>query len=243
MKLNQIIELIEKGFFYQLQGRCHSIKWQKHGLTHFQLIVFFQLPHDFVFTPYHVDNLISAEIPPYGTALHSIIKRCNIHGPGGTTNPHSPCMKSGKCSKHFPKGFQLATTIGEDAYPNYRRRSLEDGGRFYTTLIRGQEIRITNENVVPYNPMLSVLMDSHINIEFCASIKAIQYLFKYQLKGSDQATISIVAGDDSEQDEVATFMSKRYVSSMENISIPHSSSQTSNNTSTYSSGKSATHFV
>ena len=110
MKLNQIIELIEKGFFYQLQGRCHSIKWQKHGLTHFQLIVFFQLPHDFVFTPYHVDNLISAEIPPYGTALHSIIKRCNIHGPGGTTNPHSPCMKSGKCSKHFPKGFQLATT-------------------------------------------------------------------------------------------------------------------------------------
>ena len=63
--------------------------------------------------------------------------------------------------------------------------------------------------------MLSVLMDSHINVEFCASIKAIQYLLKYQLKGSDQATISIVAGDDREQDEVATFMSKRYVSSME----------------------------
>ena len=58
-------------------------------------------------------------------------------------------------------------------------------------------------------------MDSHINVEFCASIKAIQYLFKHQLKGSDQATISIVAGDDREQDEAATFMSKRYASSME----------------------------
>ena len=124
-------------------------------------------------------------------------------------------MTSGKCSKQFPKGFQLATTIGEDAHPNYRQQSLEDGGQFYTTLIHGQEIRITNENVVPYNLMLSVLMDSHINVEFCASIKAIQYLLKYQLKGSDQATISIVAGDDREQDEVATFMSKHYVSTME----------------------------
>jgi hypothetical protein len=165
--------------------------------------------------PYHVDNIISAEIPPHGSALHSIIERCNIHGPCSATNPKNPCMKSGICSKHFPKGFQLATTIGEGAYPNYRWQSLEDGGQFYTTLTHGQEIRITNENVVPYNPMLSVLMDSHINVEFRATIKAIQYLFKYQLNGSDQATISIVAGDDREQDEVATFMSKRYVSSMD----------------------------
>ena len=182
MKLNQIIELIEKSFFYQLQGRCHSIEWQKRGLTHFHLIVFFQLPHDFVVTPNHVDNIISAEIPLPGTALHFIIERCNIHGPCDTTNPQSPCMKSGKCSKKFLKGFQLATTIGEDADPNYRQWSLEDGGQFIITLIRGQEIRMTNENIVPYIPMLSVLMDSHINVEFCASIKAIQYLFKYQLK-------------------------------------------------------------
>ena len=103
MKLNQIIELIEKGFFYQLQGRCLFIEWQKCGLTHFHLIVFFQLPHDFVFTPDYVDNIISAEIPLHGTALCSIIERCNMHGPCGATNPLSPCMKSGKCSKHFPK--------------------------------------------------------------------------------------------------------------------------------------------
>ena len=74
MKLNQIINLIEKGFFYQLQGRCHSIEWQKRGLTHFHLIVWFQLPDGFIFTPHHVDNMISAELPPDGTVLCQIIE-------------------------------------------------------------------------------------------------------------------------------------------------------------------------
>ena len=107
MKLNQILELIVKGFFYQLQGMCHSIERQKRGKTHFHLIVFFQLPHDFVFTPYHVDNIISAEIPLPGTALHSIIKRCNIHGPCSATNPQSPCMRSGNVPNNFQKASNL----------------------------------------------------------------------------------------------------------------------------------------
>ena len=103
--------------------------------------------------------MISAELPPDGTALHQIIERCNIHGPCGAANPWSPCMKSGKCSKNFPKVLQLTTNIGEDAYPNYRRRSIDDGGRFCIKRLRGMEFQMTNENVVPYNPLLSVSVD------------------------------------------------------------------------------------
>jgi hypothetical protein len=72
---------------------------------------------------------------------------------------------------------------------------------------------MTNQHVIPYSPLLSALFNCHINVEFCASIKAIQYLFKYQLKGSDQATISLK--DPINPDEISLFQSKRYVGSME----------------------------
>jgi hypothetical protein len=54
-----------------------------------------------------------------------------------------------------------------------------------------------------------------VNVEFCASIKAIQYLFKYQLKVSDQATISLQ--DDANPNEMDVFQASRYVGSMEAI--------------------------
>ena len=62
--------------------------------------------------------------------------------------------------------------------------------------------------VVPYNAVLSKLMNCHINVENCAEFKAIQYVFKYQMKGTDQATIS-TGIDDNNRDEVTTYQNKR----------------------------------
>ena len=75
--------------------------------------------------PNHYDQIISAEIPngDDDPLLHKIIISNMIHGPCGTFNPSSPCMKDGKCTKHYPR---------EDGYPLYRRRSPEDGGRTVT---------------------------------------------------------------------------------------------------------------
>ena len=42
-----------------------------------------------------------------------------------------------------------------------------------------------NRWVVPYNPWLSLKYDSHTNLEYCASIKSIQYIFKYVHKEYD----------------------------------------------------------
>ena len=51
-------------------------------------------------------------------------------------------------------------------------------------------------------------------MEYCSSIKSIQYLFKYQYKGNDQATIEIIQ-DGQNHDEVQCFLSTRYVSNIE----------------------------
>jgi hypothetical protein len=36
--------------------------------------------------------------------------------------------------------------------------------------------------IVPYNPFLSTRCDCHINVEVCASVKAIKYIHKYIYK-------------------------------------------------------------
>ena len=71
-----------------------------------------------------------------------------------------------------------------------------------------------NRNVIPYNAFLLKTLNCHINVEYCSSIKSIQYLFKYQYKGNDQATMQIIQ-DQHNHDEVQCFLNTRYVSSME----------------------------
>ena len=70
-----------------------------------------------------------------------------------------------------------------------------------------------------------------MNLEYCASIASIKYLFKYIYKGHDCADVqlSVRAGDDVHLeptvnwDEVSTFLDTRYVSSpedLEDIEVP-----------------------
>jgi hypothetical protein len=121
-KLSQMIKMIENGLFFPTKAQGHSIEWQKWGLTHFHLIVWFVLSPTTQITSEFIDNIISAEIPPEGTLLYDIIKHCNIHGPCGAHNPTSLCMQEGKYKKnpkrisasdHTWRGFlsKLQTTI------------------------------------------------------------------------------------------------------------------------------------
>ena len=71
-----------------------------------------------------------------------------------------------------------------------------------------------NRNVIAYNAFLLKTLNCHINVEYCSSIKSIQYLFQYQYKGNDQATMQIVQ-DKQNHDEVQRVLNTRYVSSME----------------------------
>ena len=62
------------------------------------------------------------------------------------SNPNSPCMEDGKCTKKFPKDFR--TYNGSDGYPQYRQR---DDGKF----VMKNGVPLDNRYIVPYNPYLS----------------------------------------------------------------------------------------
>ena len=96
----------------------------------------------------------------------------------------------------FPKKMQPYTVVGDIAYPDYRRRSTADRGHVARKWINNVEYEIANEWVNPYNPYLIKRFRCHINVEYCASVKAVQYLFRYQFKGQDLITIEGLNEDD-----------------------------------------------
>ena len=96
------------------------------------------------------------------------------------------------------------------------RQSPQDGGGQFIK----RKINQTNwcemdyRNGIPYNAFLLKALTCRINVEYCSLIKSIQYLFKYQYKGNDQATMQIIQ-DQHNHDEVQCFLSIRHDSSME----------------------------
>src|SRR6266849_140798 len=107
------------------------------------------------------------------------------HGPGGEGYLRAPCMVRKRptdpllCAKRFPKAFADRTLIREDGYPEYRRR--EDGQTFTVPKpgYPGQQVVRDNRWVVPYSPYLLQKFRSHINVEICASVRAVKYINKY----------------------------------------------------------------
>ena len=156
-----------------------------------------------------IDKHVRAEIPDPQTnpRLHEIVLKHMIHGPCGELNPNSPCMIDGKCSKRFPKEFQNETNGNVNGYPQYQRR---DTNISYS--VRNHPI--DNRWVVPYSPYLSLEYNCHVNVEVCASIKSVKYLFKYVYKGHDCANIEITE-QVIEHNEVKSFIDSRYVSAPE----------------------------
>ncbi|GFU44116.1 helitron_like_N domain-containing protein [Trichonephila clavipes] len=136
-----------------------------------------------------------------------------VHGPCGSYNPRSPCMRNGICSKRFPKPFSTETVTGEGGYPFYRRRSPENSGIRSTIQSRANSIDIENRWVVPFSPVLSRNFRAHINVELYRSIKSIKYICKYVYKGSDLA----VFGVQNANGEVKSYQNGRYISTFEAI--------------------------
>ena len=110
-------------------------------------------------------------------------------------------MVKGQCSRHYPKDFCPETSLGQDGYLEYAR---PNDGRTYTNS-RGHTC--DNHDVIPYNPYLSARYNCHINIEICASIKAIKYIHKYIYKGHDCATLGV--GEDI--DEILEHIGSCYI--------------------------------
>jgi hypothetical protein len=132
-----------------------------------------------------------------------------IHGPCGTYNPNSPCMKNERCSKNYPKEIHEATTIDESGFANNQLFIMKGG------------VKLDNHWIVPYNLELLKKYNAHINTEWYNKSVFIKYLFKYVTKGPDCSKAylqKITNGEetllDEETDtrnEVKEYLDARYI--------------------------------
>ena len=190
LKHKKLMDLLTRGeVFGPVKCHMHSTEWQKRGLPHSHTLVCLEEG----FRANQIDSIISAELPnpEEDPELFSIVTSQMIHGPCGNRNCRSPCMKDGKCSKGFPKPLVKETQTGQDSYPEYRRRSPDDGGFCHETKKGDDIIKVGNEWVVPHNPFLLKTFNAHLNVEFANSVKSIKYICKYVNKGSDQAIYNL----------------------------------------------------
>ena len=102
-----------------------------------------------------------------------------VHGPCGPNDPcHSRPKSNGGCAFRYPQRPQQFTHF-QDGFLNLRRRCLNS----FTKMHKGQQVQITDVNVAPYNPALSLRYNCHVNVAICTSALAVKYLYKYVLKG------------------------------------------------------------
>ncbi|XP_075707181.1 LOW QUALITY PROTEIN: uncharacterized protein LOC142741727 [Rhinoderma darwinii] len=193
-KVIKFMNVLTKGkVFEETQCFMCTIEWQKRGLPHAHILIWLKEK----IRPNQIDSVISAEIlnAQEDQKLFDIIMKNMVHGPCGRRNPSSPCMKDGFCTKRFPRQLIHETQSGDDGYPLYRRRKVGEGG--FTALMKMkignsyQDIEVDNRWIVPYSPFLSKTFQSHVNIEYCNSVKAIKYICRYVNKGSDQAAFGL----------------------------------------------------
>ncbi|PIA29092.1 hypothetical protein AQUCO_06300048v1 [Aquilegia coerulea] len=101
-----------------------------------------------------------------------------------------------KCMVHGPCGTRNMESV---CMENKAKKT----GKSYH--VRGH--LVDNKDVVPYNPHLSEMFDCHINVEICASVRAVKYINKYIYKGHDRTTMVVGAEDD----EIQQYLDARYV--------------------------------
>ena len=194
-------KLLKEHVLGKVVGYTWVIEFQKRGLPHYHILLIVQ-HNDKPQSPEDVDMRIRAELPdardPEQVELLPMLLSSQIHGPCGVRNPHAPCMQDGSCANEFPKEFQESTELHMDGYPKYRRREASP------RVVKGEHV-FDARDVVPYNPYLPKLFQCHLNVEYCGSVRAVKYLYKYTYKGHDRATLEF------QVNEVQQYLDARYV--------------------------------
>ncbi len=217
MKLKNLLkEIVHDQIFGQVIAHLHVVEFQKRGLPHAHILIILG-ENDKIHTVDQYDNVVCAEIPNQVTQprLYAIVTRNMVHGPCGKTTK-CPCELSsqtpGVCRFNYPFAYKEHTEDTEDSYPLYRRRQQHE--RHFMV----RENNITNEWISPYNPYLSLRYECHINVEICASISAVKYLYKYVYKGPDMTMVRLEEeGDAVIVNEITNFINARYVTANESI--------------------------
>lgn len=99
-----------------------TVEIQKRGLPHAHIILWTTTDTSDP-TPTMIDSYVTAELPdPKDDPLaYALVAEYMIHGPCGQHSPVCPCMKNGRCSKHFLKQYQDEISVNADGLAVYRR--------------------------------------------------------------------------------------------------------------------------
>ena len=101
------------------------------------------------------------------------------------------------------KDFCPSAIADVNGYPKYVQRNNRQ-------VIRVRDYDVDNRWVVLYNLWLSAQYKTHINLEFCSSIKSVKYVYKYIYKSHDCANIE--TNERLDHNEITTLLDTRYVS-------------------------------
>ncbi|GBM64684.1 hypothetical protein AVEN_175186-2 [Araneus ventricosus] len=151
-------DIMKRNLFGRVISYIYVIEFQKRGLPHAHNLLTLDT-YSTIRTKDDIDKHVSVELPDpiADPTLFQIITRCMIHGPCGTLNTNSPCMREGVCTKQYSKEFREKTEENINGYPMYQSMCTESVrvGRHY----------LDNRWVAPYNPWFSKNFNAHINVE------------------------------------------------------------------------------
>ncbi|CAG9820697.1 unnamed protein product [Phaedon cochleariae] len=157
-----------------LVGGERNLQRRYRGLPHahiFLNLIF----EDQLNTEASIDPAVCADLPDADgePRLYDIILHHMIHKPCGRRDPTASGMMHGHCKKFYPKEFRTTTNIRGNqnrlGQPEYKRP--DDG---WVSVMGGH--LIDNSDVIPYNKLLSIKYDCHLNVELCGSLKSISHL-------------------------------------------------------------------
>ncbi|KAF1865971.1 hypothetical protein Lal_00041669 [Lupinus albus] len=190
----------------------YTIEFQKSGLSHVHLLIFLHSSYKYPSRD-NIDRISCAEIPNKSDdpKLYNLVKSHMIHGPCGSCNKSSQCMKDGKCSRYFPKKFQQTTII----FGTNDILGITSGGcalkrRDNGNIVEKNGISLDNRYVVSYNPKLLMKYQGHINMEwFNQRYDRITIVIESTENGGSVNEGNIGEGN---IDEVKQYLDCRYIS-------------------------------
>ncbi|KAI5711550.1 hypothetical protein M8J75_001284 [Diaphorina citri] len=139
---------------------------------------------DIPYTSDQINNLVWAHLPDPETQpeLLAKVQKLYIHGPchlprgGGMT--WSCRSNSQKCRFNYPRPYSNTSSIC-DGKITYRR---PNDGRVCMKQVGNQMVKLDNRWVVPYNPIMVMRYNCHIDFEVLPNFAVARYLAKYCTK-------------------------------------------------------------
>ena len=186
LKLNELMDdLTKRHVLGRTIGHMMVVEFQYRGLPHAHILLI-MAPGDRISTADMVDQVSVAELPPRNTPgnerLRALVMEHMVHN-DCTNDATCRCRVNGVCRWKFPKLFSTSTAWSDDSiYPLPRRRQ---GYEYEGTDRTGRTV--DSRWIAPYNPMLLLKYECHMNVEVCSSVMAVKYLYKVACNFSNAA--------------------------------------------------------